>query len=291
MLPLSAPAPMPTAAREGRPVLLSTREEWLDTYPQVPPRGDFEGFAAVPLLYETDAHGVMGLGYPDARNFDAGDVEMLVAVARQGAQALERARLYEERAYVARTLQAGLLPKELPMIEGSTSPSATARWATAARSAATSTTCSRSTTVVARRRRRHLRQGHRRAVLTGVVRSTVRALALRVSDPSDILAGVNAALLRESSPQALARRRAAWCAETATGSWRPSRRAATAAARAPGLRRRRGGRRDRAPAGFLPTAEPSRVDVHLAAGDLLLLYTDGIIDARPVGASRSARRA
>ena len=48
----------------------------------------------------------------------AADRAFLAALADQAAQALERARLYEERAYVARTLQAGLLPERLTEIPG-----------------------------------------------------------------------------------------------------------------------------------------------------------------------------
>src|SRR3712207_7205200 len=70
------------------------------------------------MLFEGGVPGCMGLGFPDAGAFDTADVDLLVAIARQGAQALERARLYEERAYVARTLQPGLLPRARPDIPG-----------------------------------------------------------------------------------------------------------------------------------------------------------------------------
>src|SRR3712207_9574883 len=70
------------------------------------------------MLFEGGVPGCMGLGFPDAGAFDVADVDLLVAIARQGAQALERARLYSEREYVARTLQAGLLPRGLPEIPG-----------------------------------------------------------------------------------------------------------------------------------------------------------------------------
>src|SRR3712207_6178412 len=70
------------------------------------------------MLFEGGVPGCMGLGFPDAGAFDVADVDLLVAIARQGAQALERARLYEERAYVARTLQSGLLPRRLPDVPG-----------------------------------------------------------------------------------------------------------------------------------------------------------------------------
>ncbi len=46
------------------------------------------------------------------------DRELLLALAAQGAQALERAGLYEHQRYIATTLQAGLLPRRLPAIPG-----------------------------------------------------------------------------------------------------------------------------------------------------------------------------
>src|SRR4051794_20209323 len=117
-LPLEAVAPMPEAVRAGEPVLLDSRAAWLARFPETPPRGDFEAFAAVPLPGDQGAMGCMGLGFRDARPFESGDVELLQVIARQGAQALERAALYEHRSHVARTLQQGLLPDELPEIPG-----------------------------------------------------------------------------------------------------------------------------------------------------------------------------
>ena len=46
------------------------------------------------------------------------DRDLLLALAAQGAQALERAGLYEHQRYIATTLQAGLLPRRLPEIPG-----------------------------------------------------------------------------------------------------------------------------------------------------------------------------
>src|SRR3712207_3444364 len=148
------------------------------------------------MLFEGGVPGCMGLGFPDAGAFDVADVDLLVAIARQGAQALERARLYEERAYVARTLQAGLLPRRLPPIDGL---DVAVRYRPLGDGSevggdfydlfdldgscwlvAVGDICGKGTAA---------------AVLTGIVRSTVRALALRDRDPSAILDGVNAALL------------------------------------------------------------------------------------------------
>ncbi|HEV2814403.1 MAG TPA: GAF domain-containing protein, partial [Solirubrobacteraceae bacterium] len=208
-LPLDLDAPMPAATRAAQPVLLESRADWMARFPGFPPRGDFEAFAAVPLLFEGDVPGCMGLGFPDTGPFEAADVDLLVAIARQGAQALERARLYEERAYVARTLQAGLLPRALPDIPG---VEVAVRYRPVGDGSevggdfydlfetddgawmlAIGDVCGK---------------GTQAAVLTGVVRSTIRALALATPGTApgaaDVLCGVNAALLREHSTGALA---------------------------------------------------------------------------------------
>ena len=52
------------------------------------------------------------------RTFDAGDVEFAEQIAERAALAVENARLYGERANIARTLQASLLPEALPELPG-----------------------------------------------------------------------------------------------------------------------------------------------------------------------------
>ncbi|HWT91484.1 MAG TPA: SpoIIE family protein phosphatase, partial [Solirubrobacteraceae bacterium] len=283
-LPLDASAPLPTAARDGSPVLLRSREAWLERFPDVPPRGDFEAFAAVPLLFEGGVAGVMGFGFADARSFDAADVDMLLAIGRQGAQALERARLYEERAYVARTLQEGLLPRALPWIPGldlavryrplgdgaevggdfyDVVPLDDGAWLVVV-----GDICGKGTAA---------------AMLTGVMRTTIRALALLEHRPEALVRGVNEALRREASPQALA--------TLACAAVRPSRngfamRLVACGHPAP-LLLRASGSVEPVPAGgpmLGVGADPALdvVDLELGDGDLLLLYTDGVLDARVV---------
>ena len=52
------------------------------------------------------------------RRFDEQDVELAQELARRCATAIDNARLYTERSYIARTLQESLLPIELPDIPG-----------------------------------------------------------------------------------------------------------------------------------------------------------------------------
>jgi PAS domain S-box-containing protein len=55
---------------------------------------------------------------PSGRRFDKRDLELAEELARRCATAIDNARLYRERAYIARTLQQSLLPIELPDIPG-----------------------------------------------------------------------------------------------------------------------------------------------------------------------------
>ena len=285
ILPLDLQAPMPTAARDRAPVLLHSHAEWLERFPQVPPRSDFEAFAAVPLPFEDGVVGVMGLGFPDVRAFDDHDVDLLVAIARQGAQALERARLYEERAYVARTLQEGLLPRALPDIPG-------LDLAVLYRPLGDGSEVGGDFyDVVALDDDGWLvvvgdicGKGTAAAVLTGIMRSTVRALALHEDRPEMLLQRVNEALLSEGSANALA------TMAVATIRRDGDRFAVRCAAggHPPPLLLRAGGDLEVVEAsgpllGVRLDPPFIAVDETLHRDDVLLLYTDGVIDDRPPG--------
>jgi signal transduction histidine kinase/putative methionine-R-sulfoxide reductase with GAF domain len=59
---------------------------------------------AVPILWREELIGVLGIGAPPPRHFDAGDAETLAAFARHAAVAIENARLFEaERRRSARS--------------------------------------------------------------------------------------------------------------------------------------------------------------------------------------------
>ena len=132
------------------------------------------------------------------RRFDTQDVELAQELARRCATAIENARLYSDRAYIARTLQQSLLPVELPDIPGVE---------TAARFRPTGEgnevggdfydvfeTGDRGWTVVMGD---VCGKGPDAAAVTALARYTLRAAAMRQHLPSRCLSMLNEALLRQ----------------------------------------------------------------------------------------------
>jgi serine phosphatase RsbU (regulator of sigma subunit) len=127
-VPLYEPVPVAEAFRERRPVWVATREDLRGRYPKherVMLIVGGHALVAVPLIAAGRPSGAAVFQFAGARPFDEGELELLVAIARQCAQALERARLLDrERAArrtaegVALALQRSLLPPALPPIPG-----------------------------------------------------------------------------------------------------------------------------------------------------------------------------
>ncbi|WP_100499749.1 SpoIIE family protein phosphatase [Geodermatophilus chilensis] len=123
-LPMSTPVVATTAVTERRPV-------WVEDVTALPPADralppelaasarDF-GLAAVvalPLTVAGRVVGVLSVAWSEVQRFSATDRAMLLAVAEQCAQALDRARLYRAERGIAETLQLSLLPAQLPALE------------------------------------------------------------------------------------------------------------------------------------------------------------------------------
>ncbi|MFW3171716.1 SpoIIE family protein phosphatase [Geodermatophilus sp. CPCC 206100] len=123
-LPLSAPLVATAAVTDRRPL-------WIEDVSAVAPDGrqlpaelaaairDY-GLAAnvgLPLIVAGRVAGVVAVAWPTVQRFSATDRAMLLAVAEQCAQALDRARLYRAERGIAETLQLSLLPAELPRLE------------------------------------------------------------------------------------------------------------------------------------------------------------------------------
>jgi PAS domain S-box-containing protein len=104
-----SPVPLAVAAGTGEPVFLASTEEAEERFPGLiahPPSGN-QAWAAIPLTVEGRTIGAMGVSFPELRTFPVEERTFMLALARQCAQALERARLYEsERSARAEAEQA-----------------------------------------------------------------------------------------------------------------------------------------------------------------------------------------
>ncbi|HSU14161.1 PAS domain S-box protein [Longimicrobium sp.] len=97
-VPLDLNIPLADAVRTGEILCLESREALERLYPGIPDRGQrsrYGAWAVVPMWVEGRAVGGLVLNFAEARAFDGETRDYLLAVARQGALALERARLYE----------------------------------------------------------------------------------------------------------------------------------------------------------------------------------------------------
>ena len=210
------------------------------------------------------------------------------------AMAIENARLYTERTRIAHTLQVQPAARAPAGDPGrACSPPATAPRASSTRSAATSTTSSR-----ARRAEWALvvgdvsGKGAEAAAITALARYTLRAAALEDGAPSGALRRLNrrcsarrhvAVRHRRARLPLGRRRRRASTSALALGGHPPP----LVAARATGASRRRAA--TATCSGSLEDPALHDVDLTLAPGDVLLLYTDGVTEAGP--ARPAARRA
>jgi PAS domain S-box-containing protein len=288
--PLTFDSPVCDALRTGEPVYLGTHDEW-EHYVDLRSRieGLFATLAAVPLKFGGVVQAALVLTMREQHRFMAADRAFLAALADQAAHALERARLFEERAYVARMLQAGLLPDRLDEIPGlevavryhsiadggsvggdfyecfAISPD---RWLVAVGDVAG--------------------KGTAAAVLTGLARHTLRAIALREERPEEMLRFLNEALLRQASDNAFCTVGCATIQRTGDGGFQAW--LAAGGHPFPLLVRAGGHVEEVVVRGTLlgvesePLIEPQLLQ--LLAGDTLVLYTDGVVDARADGGER-----
>lgn len=89
--------PVAAALRHGEPRYYESRVDVIAAYPHLQrylEADDHDGLAVLPLRLEGRAVGGMRLSFRGPRAFDAPDRAFMMALAQQGAQALERARLY-----------------------------------------------------------------------------------------------------------------------------------------------------------------------------------------------------
>lgn len=95
-IPLDGTLPISDAVLRGDVVLLGSIAERDERYPALADVATTNSsFAAVPLAVEGRGIGSIVFSWADERRFEDGESHFLLALARQAAQAIERARLYE----------------------------------------------------------------------------------------------------------------------------------------------------------------------------------------------------
>ena len=282
--------PLARVVHEGRTqIIASVRDELLESVARDAEHLEmlravrFEAAVAAPLIARGRTFGVITVGrfepgaaYPDR------DVALLEDLAGRSALAIDNARVYEERASVARTLQRSLLPPALPEIPGM---QLAARYRAAGAGnevggdfydvfeAGDETWAVVIGDVCGK--------GAPAAAITSLARYTLRAAAMHRRGPSGVLGVLNDALLKEEGEAQFS---SVIYAELRPDGERIGLTLSCGGHPLP-LLLRAGGEVEAAgqPGTLLGiTEEPKLADVAvtLAPGDALVLYTDGVTEAR-----------
>jgi PAS domain S-box-containing protein len=215
------------------------------------------------------------------RLFEQADLQLAEELAARAGMAIDNARLYTERSRIAHTLQVKLLPERLPDI---------ARTSMAARYRAAGElnevggdfydVFQRSATEWALVVGDVSGKGAEAAAVTALARYTLRAAALEEGPPSSALRRLNTAMLYDDTSQFATVVMAYLSAGSGNGL---DVRLALAGHPAPALLRRDGrvemAGRFGTMAGIRDDIDVHDVDLRLEAGDVLLLYTDGVSEA------------
>ncbi|WP_443056372.1 SpoIIE family protein phosphatase [Streptomyces sp. MUM 178J] len=100
----------------GRPIFFESMQRLADAYPGIPMDANVGARAFLPLIASGRPVGSCILGFDQPRGFSPEERTVLTALAGLIAQALQRARRYDTEAALARGLQDGLLPHRLPAV-------------------------------------------------------------------------------------------------------------------------------------------------------------------------------
>lgn len=289
-LPATSAHPVARALRSGAPVLLSVMSpEFLRSIAQGTEHYElmralgYSSAIVVPLIARGHVLGALSLlRLEDAPPYDENDLVLGQELARRAALALDNSRLYESTRHLALTLQQSLLPRAFPKIPG-------VRFSGLYRPAAEGQevggdfydafsidkggfvfaigdVCGK---------------GPQAAALTALARYTIRALGDR--DPASILGLLNDAVMRER--ETLAERYLTAVVATSRPRGDELDLEVAAAGHPPPLVRRVDGSIEQVQAsglmiGVRDGARYSSTQLTLSPGDTIVLYTDGLTDAR-----------
>jgi anti-anti-sigma factor len=123
-IPLQTPLAVTLAVAQRRAVWIEDLADWPGAAGGVPDElvsslrsYGLSATVSLPLSAAGRVVGVIGIGFAEPRKFSSIERAMLLAVAEQCGQALDRARLYRSERGIASTLQLSLLPAELPRLD------------------------------------------------------------------------------------------------------------------------------------------------------------------------------
>ena len=235
----------------------------------------------VPLRARRQTLGALTLVHgASGRRHDADDVAVIEDLARRAATAVDNALLFAERSRVAAMLQRALLPYELPEIP---SVELASHYDTAQRTDIGGDFYD----VIATNGGWTLvlgdvcGKGLEAASLTSLARHTVRAAALRSSDPAEVLAVLNDALLEHEAPESFC---TAVCAHLVVEDAGIRLDLATGGHPPPMVMRADGEVEQPDCSGMLiglfDTLELEPTSVVLGPDELAVFYTDGLTEAR-----------
>lgn len=281
---------LPMAAEELVRLTAKARVPLLDGLP-LDPTGDGLGtFLSVPLVAQDRVMGVLCVAVEGARRLRPDDVALATQLANHVAQAVVNANLFAERAHIARTLQASLLPPATPTIPGvevATRFHAVGEGIVVGgdfydvfRLGRPGNPSDRWAVVIGDVRGK----GAEAAAITGAARHAIRSAGLRHVDPSQMLHELNEVLLvmaadiGDDDPRFCT----AVVASVAAGDDRASVRMAIGGHPQPVLLRADGTTSSVGTPGnllgVLPDPDLTDVDIELGPGDALVLFTDGITE-------------
>ncbi|MEU7281680.1 SpoIIE family protein phosphatase [Streptomyces sp. NPDC045431] len=113
--------PLAETVLSGRPLFSSCFQNLIRGYPALAPYAGqlrFRAAAYLPLVAQARTLGGMALFYRSRTAFSADERNLTLGLAAIVAQSLQRAILFDEEREVATSLQAAMLPRRIPAVEG-----------------------------------------------------------------------------------------------------------------------------------------------------------------------------
>jgi PAS domain S-box-containing protein len=281
VLALDGDTPISQVLRTSKPLFLPSREAYLGLFPHLLETVEASAkhaWAFLPLNVPGRTLGSLTISFAERHDFPTDEQSLLVGLSGLIAQTLARARLRESERTLTAELQAQLLPRELPEPAGI---EARARYLTATDGMGVGGDWYDLLELPAGRVGLVIGdvQGHnmQAAAVMGQLRNALRAYAAEGHEPAAVLSRTNR-MMRDLDPGLFA----TCCyvaVEVGTG-------LATVAlaGHPPPMRRAHDGTVTSlegpvgAPLGVAPDAEYATRDWHLDPGDLLLLFTDGLVE-------------